>query len=530
MQEIISLVLGQLRNIWRFRWVALGVAWLIALVGWLYVYSLPDQYGSSARVHIDTKSAIDPLLKDMAVTPNADQQASLLIQTVLSRPNLRDIARSTGLDLKVTSSEQEQALIQGMQSRLKLSRSGYRSNNLYTISYTSSDPKLAQSVVQAVMSIMTTMNLSNDNSKKSKHAISLLTREVDKYKKRLSNTEQKLDQFKKEHAEQLPGTNDYVTRVHQINAKIDSTMDQLATARDHKTSIEQQMRSMGKGGPATVSPAQSEQVRHIDNQLAGARQKLSHLLTKYTPKHPDVISTKREISDLEKRRGDTLAHLRAHPGQIQSPNGASSNGGSRARLSVELDNAKTQIKTLESSLDRTQGKLKELRAGSGAMNDAQSKLAELSRNYEITRGQYEKLLSRLYGAQLSSDVQKNVEALQFRVIDPPEVPAKPTGPKRTIMMGVVLIGAIVAGMVFGWFLAQIRPVFSSRRDLTETTGFPVIGSLSLALSPVQRAGRRISASIFLVCCISLLIGFAAALFLMPLGVQWVPNIVSGHIL
>ena len=106
MQEILSLVFSQLRNVWRFRWVALAVAWAIALIGWLYVYSLPDQYRASARVHIDTKSAITPLLSGMAVTPNADEQVNLLIRTVLSRPNLRDIARSTGLDLKATTPEQ----------------------------------------------------------------------------------------------------------------------------------------------------------------------------------------------------------------------------------------------------------------------------------------------------------------------------------------------------------------------------------------------------------------------------------------
>ncbi|MGN8158591.1 XrtA system polysaccharide chain length determinant [Salinisphaera sp. SWV1] len=529
MQEILSLVLGQLRNIWRFRWVALGIAWLIALVGWLYVYSLPDQYSSSARVHIDTKSAIDPLLRGMAITPDTDQQVSLLIRTVLSRPHLRDIARSTGLDLRVTTPEQEQALIQGLQRRLTLKNSG-GNTDLYTISYTSSQPRLAQSVVQAVMSIMTTMDLSDKNSGDTTQAVSFLNKEVDKYKQKLNQTEQTLAQFKKNHAELMPGTNDYVSQVQKLNADIDSIQDKLSTARDRKANILEQMRAGGTGH-ASVPPAQSQQVQSIDSQLDAEQQKLSQLLTRYTPKHPDVIDAKRQIAELKQRRTDMLARLRAHPSEIQAPSGASSSGGGNgSTLSDQLNNTKVQISTLESSLQRKQGQLKKLQAGADSMNDAQAKLAELSRNYQVTRDQYEKLLSRLYSARLSTDVQNSSNALQFRVIDPPEVPAEPSGPKRLILMVMALIGAIAAGVAFAWFLAQIRPVFSSRRDLTEATGFPVIGAVSLALSPAQRADRRRSMLVFVICCLSLLVGFAAALVLLPVGVQWVPNIVSGQVL
>lgn len=530
MQEILSLVLGQLRNIWRFRWLALGIAWVIAVVGWLYVYSLPDQYSSSARVHIDTKSAINPLLNGMAVTPNTDQQVSLLIRTVLSRPHLQDIARSTGLDLKATSPEQEQSLIQGLQSRLTLKSSG-GGTDLYTISYTSSKPKLAQSVVQQVMSIMTTMNLSDRNGGNTTQAVSFLNNEVDKYKQKLNETEQKLAKFKKNHAELMPGTDDYVTQVQKLNTNIDSIQDQLSAARDRKTNIQAQMRSGGGGGRTSVPPAQSAQVQRIDNQLDAEQQKLSQLLTKYTPKHPDVLDAKRQIADLKQRRSDTLSRLRAHPSEIQSPAGASSSGGGgNAALSSQLNDAKVQISTLESSLQRKQEQLKKLQSGADSMNDAQAQMAELSRNYEVTRDQYEKLLSRLYSARLSTDVQNSSDALQFRVIDPPEVPAEPSGPQRLVLMVMALIGAIIAGLAFAWFLAQIRPVFSSRRDLTQATGYPVIGSVSLALSPTQRAERRRSIVVFFACCVSLIVGFGVALAVLPIAVEWVPNIVSGQVL
>lgn len=521
MQELLTLILAQLRNIWRFRWIALGIAWVIALVGWLYVYSLPDQYQSSARVHIDTQSAISPLLSGMAITPNADEQVNLLIKTVMSRPHLRDIARATGLDLTATTPSQEQALIDGLQHRLSLNNTG-GNTDVYSIGYTSGSAKTAQAVVQEVISIMTTINLSSPAAgQNSSQAVSFLNQEVDKYRDKLTETEKALAQFKKNHAELMPGTDDYVSRLQSLNASIDSLQDQLASARDRRANIAQQMQG---GGGSGVPPAQSVQIQRLDSQIDQQQQQLSQMLTKYTPEHPDVIAARRALAQLKSRRESELANLRAHPSRIQVPEGAGS--GPDSGLVGQLNDAKVQISTLESSLQRKQSQLTALRSGADDMNDAQAQLAELSRNYQVTRDQYEKLLSRLYSARLSTDVQKSSGGLEFRVIDPPEVPAEPSGPPRVILMIMSLLGAVAAGVVFALFLAQIRPVFSSRRTLTQATGYPVLGSISMALTPGERARRRSAIVVFAVCGLSLVLGLALAILIEPLATAVVPNLLS----
>jgi len=44
MHEIIFQVQTLARGLWRFRWVALGVAWAVSVAGWLFVARMPDQY------------------------------------------------------------------------------------------------------------------------------------------------------------------------------------------------------------------------------------------------------------------------------------------------------------------------------------------------------------------------------------------------------------------------------------------------------------------------------------------------------
>jgi uncharacterized protein involved in exopolysaccharide biosynthesis len=55
MNEAFEQIFGYLRAIWRRRWVVLGTAWLVALVGWVYVYLLENRY-EARRASMSTRS------------------------------------------------------------------------------------------------------------------------------------------------------------------------------------------------------------------------------------------------------------------------------------------------------------------------------------------------------------------------------------------------------------------------------------------------------------------------------------------
>ena len=100
MNEAVEQVLGYARGVWRRRMLVLIVAWLISLMGWVWVYLLENQYKAQARVYVDTQSLLRPLLSGLAVQPNVGQQVALMTRTLMSRPNLEKVARMTDLDLR----------------------------------------------------------------------------------------------------------------------------------------------------------------------------------------------------------------------------------------------------------------------------------------------------------------------------------------------------------------------------------------------------------------------------------------------
>jgi multidrug efflux pump subunit AcrA (membrane-fusion protein) len=231
----------------------------------------------------------------------------------------------------------------------------------------------------------------------------------------------------------------------------------------------------------------------------------------------------REIARLKSNRSQLITQLRAHPERIA----VSADGGYSA-LRAQLDDAQVRVNTLEASIARKEGQLDDLKNGADDMTDAQAQLAELTRNYQVTKDQYEKLLTRLYSARLSEDVERSNNPLQFRVVDPPEAPAEPSGPDRFLLITAALLGSLAAGGAFAFFMSQMRPVFINRRTLTDATGLPVLGAISVAWTRAQSIRRRTTLVFFLAGVGVLIVCYIGALALIPLGVSLVPSFISGQ--
>src|ERR1700722_11499882 len=87
----------ELRSAWRFRWFAFALACVLALIGWLIVFALPDRYAAFARVFVDTRTALKPVLQGLSVDQGVDAQINFVRQSLLAGPQLEKIAIATGV-------------------------------------------------------------------------------------------------------------------------------------------------------------------------------------------------------------------------------------------------------------------------------------------------------------------------------------------------------------------------------------------------------------------------------------------------
>src|SRR5690606_28291702 len=133
-------------------------AWLVCLVGWAVIATLPNQYSVTTRVYVDTDSLLAPLLKGLTVEPNLTQQVQVMQRTLLSRPNIERVIRMADLDLKARNQQEHDALLDSLSSRIEiLGDRGAR--NLFAIRYGSNDAAEALRVVQSLLTIFVESNV-----------------------------------------------------------------------------------------------------------------------------------------------------------------------------------------------------------------------------------------------------------------------------------------------------------------------------------------------------------------------------------
>ena len=135
---------------WRHRWKALAVAWLVCIAGWVGVSLIPDRYQSSVRLYADADLVLSQLLRGITIESSAVSQVALLQRTLVSRPNLERVIARTDLDMRVTSVAAREKLLKELESDIRITG---QTANLFTISYSDPDPRLARDVVQALLNL-----------------------------------------------------------------------------------------------------------------------------------------------------------------------------------------------------------------------------------------------------------------------------------------------------------------------------------------------------------------------------------------
>ena len=179
------------------------------------------------------------------------------------------------------------------------------------------------------------------------------------------------------------------------------------------------------------------------------------------------------------------------------------------QLSVSLAEAEATVASAKARVAEYDRRVRELKAAANAIPQIEAEYTQLTRNYEVTKKNYELLLSRLESAQISGDMESKSRVMDFRVVDPPQVPSVPTWPNRPLLMSIVLLVALAAGAGFAFVMSQIRPTFTSERRLKEISGLPVFGTIVMAWTPGQLAKRKKGLMALLLTFLSLLSAYAA---------------------
>jgi len=505
MNEIIEQMLDYLRGIWRHRWPALLCAWMIGVVGWTVVLLLPDQYQASARVFVDTQSILRPLLQGLTVEVNPDAQVGLVARTLLSRPNLEQIAHTTGLDAQVQDPAALDRLLNRLKERIDLVGAGRE--NLYTITFEDRDPQRAKQVVQTVVEVFAA-NLVGDTRQDSDAAQRFLEEQISEYEARLVEAENRLKDFKIKNVGRMPSEGqNYYARLQQVATELEATRLKLAQAESRRNALQQQL--SGSARPPTDSEGEAV-VLPVDARISSLEQKLDELLIQYTDRHPDVSILRQTVADLKRQREQELAQYAAGLAGKQADNGARRLNANPVyqQLKVALAREEANLASLRVQADEYERRRRELQNQVSTIPKIEAELVALNRDYEINRKKHDELVGRRESARLSPQAEQSKQDVRFKIVDPPRAPPKPTGPRRLLLLSLVLAVGLGAGVGLAFLWAQLWPTFDSRRALLRVTQMPVFGSVGLVRSPAAQRRERWQMGVYVALLGLLLLSYA----------------------
>jgi polysaccharide chain length determinant protein (PEP-CTERM system associated) len=501
MQELIAQIFGYLLGIWRFRWLALFVAWGIALAGWGFVAQMPDKYRASARVHVDTNSVLRPLLQGLAIQPNIDQRVALMSKTLLTRPNIEKLMRMADLDISVKTDAQKEQMINGLAGSIEIA--GDRQNpSLYSIAYSHGDSAVAKRVVQSLITVFIESTLGGSRQDSS-GAQSFLDQQIADYEKRLRDAEARLADFKQRYAGILPGeSGGYYARLGTARQELNNAKLQLREMENRRADLQRQLQN--PDDPMFMMDWSSDVTSPLDMRIQALTAKLDDLLTKYTELHPEVVQIRKMIAELEAERQQQLETAMAE-GPIGSP-GLSENPVYQQMRSL-LSEADASVAEFRVRVQEHEQRVKELEDKVNSIPQIEAELTQLNRDYDVVRGQHSALLQRRESARMSEDVEQTAGNVVFRVIDPPFVPARPDEPNKLLLNSAVLLIAIGGALGVGLLLSMLRPVIVDRRSLGELVGLPVLGTVTQIRTATQRRRAFVNRMVLSVASVALLVVF-----------------------
>lgn len=494
-------VLEEFYGIWRFRWAALGVAWAIAVLGWLVIFSLPDLFEANARVFVDTRSSLKPVLQGLVVEQDVNAQLNYVRQSLLGGPELEKLATDTGLLSGITLDSRKGAqVIDGLRDRIQITvRSASEGDtnremggSVYGINYQDRDRDRALKIVQTLLKSLVDNTLGGKREG-AENAQKFLETQIKEIEGRLRQAEDRLAEFKKQNVGAMPSEQGgYFARLQTEIDAVKAAQSGLAVTLSRRDELARQLRGesalVATVGTPAAGAARGGASNDVNSRILETQARLDDLLLRFTDKHPDVIATRATLAELKERRAAEIESLKRGDAGAAAASGAGSNPVYQS-IQLALNQTDVEIASLRRQLADHSARVAELRKALDTMPQVEARYAQLNLDYHVNKTHYTALLTQLEKAKLGQEADTS-GTMRFDIIEPPNAEFQPVSPKRNILVLAALVIGLGAGGGVAFLLNKVWPVFWTATSLTAASGVIVLGAVSAAFPAQLRSKTR----------------------------------------
>jgi polysaccharide chain length determinant protein (PEP-CTERM system associated) len=458
----------------RRRWVLIAV---LTLVGGPLAYGvsklLPNRYKSQTLVLVDAPTVPSEVVRPV-ITADLNQRLASMQEQILSRTRLEPIIRQFGLYPKDVNLKPMEELVARLRKDVEVTpieaMAETRSQELpgFHVSVTLDNGKTAQAVCATITSMFIQESV-HLREQRSEDTTTFLSQQLADAKAKLDEQDTKLAAFKSQHLNALPDeeqTN--LNLLNNLTTQLDAATQALARAQQDKSFAESLLAPQLEEWKTTQA---GRNPNTLQQQLAALETQLTNLRARYTDDYPDVIKAKNDIAALKKQiaetnnprsnSDDTNATTSIEPAQIQ-----------QLRAQIHAHEQAIAAKQAEQDQIKQQIAVYQARVQSSPAIEQQYK--ELTRDYQTASDFYNDLLKKRDQSAMATDLEHQQQGEQFRILDPANLPDKPTFPNRRLFA----LGGFVGGMALGFglaFLIEVRDTsLKTEGDVEFTLHLPVL--------------------------------------------------------
>ena len=475
----------------RRRWVLILA---LAVVGPPLAYGvsriLPDRYKSQTLVLVERPSVPEKIVQSLD-TEDLSQRLSSMQQQILSRSRLEPIITQFGLYSSDVSKVPMEDLVGRLQKAIEvtpiLPMAETQSRQLpgFYVSVTMGSARTAQQVCTAVTSMFIEENLRLRQAN-SENTTQFLVTQLAEAKANLDEQDAKLAAFKSHYLGSLPDqekTN--LDLLGNQSSQLEAATQALARAQQDKFLAESMLTQQVAAWQATQTGRSPET---LEQQLSSMQTQLTTLQSRYTDDYPDVIKLKNDIAALKKQIASSSTD-KASDGSKPQKNTLEPTQIAQLRAQVHNLDQVIAEKAKEQDRIRQQIKLYEDRIQSSPAVEQQFK--ELTRGYQTALDSYNDLQKKRNEAEMYADLQRKQQGEQFRVLDPANLPDKPSFPNRPLFAAGGLAGGLALGLGIAFLLEMKDSSLKTERDVEFALRLPVLAMIpEIEATPAENVMRK----------------------------------------
>ena len=492
----------------RRKWALILPPVVIFAIAVIVALALPPVYRSTATILIEEQEIPKEYAISM-VTSYAEQRIQTYTQRIMSSSRLTEIINRFNLYRHLREKRNLEEVIDKMRKDIKFEtitpevadRRTRSTTVAFSVSYEGENPETVQQVANMLASLYLQENL-KVREEKTTGASKFMENEMKEVQASLASQDAKITKYKQKNLNALPELSQLnLQELDRIERSIEQLEINLRYLREREDALQTQLAST----PPDLANTDKGRLREL-------RLKMVYLMTRYSEKYPDVIKTKKEIEELEKK-------LNMPAGAVT---GEKPDNPAYIALASQLTNTRSEINSVTNQIDASKRKRQHYYARIESSPRVEEGYRALLRERNNLQIKYDDLMKKYMETKVASGMEKEQMGERFTLMDPPGLPVKPVKPNIPAILFIGLVLGIGGGIGMVALKEFSDQSVRSAEVLARATGFTVLASIPeiFTAKDIARMKRKRATAAYSALA-ALIVGIVVFhFFIMDLDVLW----------